>query len=295
MQRIKAWLRHYFGFTSKESKGFLAMLLVLAFLLALHTFFDLIIPTQPNIHTEIKELKADSALQAMELEVGEKKSKATLFVFDPNNASQKDFVKLGLPYFIAQRIVHYREKGGRFKKKEDLAKIYGLRPSDYQRLMPYIQLQKLENEQKKTFSNTSISSIKKPERPIHLNLADTTDLKKVNGIGTTLAARIVKYRTKLGGFANSNQLYEVFGLDTAVVKQVLSKCILPNSEGLKILAINTLPADSLSQHPYLGKKAAKILVNYRQHHGKFSSKEDLLKSKAIAPEKIDKLMPYLSF
>jgi len=271
------------------------MMVMLVFILALPTFYELVIPSQPNMEAEIRELKADSALQAMELKVGKKMHHDILFDFDPNTASLEDFVKLGLPHFIAQRIVHYREKGGRFKKKEDLAKIYGLRPSDYQRLMPYIQLQNLENVQKKTFSNISIASNKKLERPIHLNFADTADLKKVNGIGSTLASRIVKYRSKLGGFVNSNQLYEVFGLDSAVVKLALEKFILPNSDGIKTLSINILPADSLSQHPYLDKKAAKILVNYRQHHGKFFSKDDLLKSKAIAPEKANKLMPYLVF
>ena len=271
------------------------MMVMLVFILALPTFYELVIPSQPNMEAEIRELKADSALQAMELKVGKKMHHDILFDFDPNTASLEDFVKLGLPHFIAQRIVHYREKGGRFKKKEDLAKIYGLRPSDYQRLMPYIQLQNLENVQKKTFSIISIASNKKLERPIHLNFADTADLKKVNGIGSTLASRIVKYRSKLGGFVNSNQLYEVFGLDSAVVKLALEKFILPNSDGIKTLSINILPADSLSQHPYLDKKAAKILVNYRQHHGKFFSKDDLLKSKAIAPEKANKLMPYLVF
>ena len=48
---------------------------------------------------------------------------------------------------------------------------------------------------------------------VELNTADTTILKKVPGIGSTFARRIIKYRELLGGFFTVEQLREVYGLD----------------------------------------------------------------------------------
>ena len=48
---------------------------------------------------------------------------------------------------------------------------------------------------------------------IELNQADTLTLKKIPGIGSTFARRIVGYRELLGGFYTVHQLAEVYGID----------------------------------------------------------------------------------
>ena len=47
-----------------------------------------------------------------------------------------------------------------------------------------------------------------PGTVINLNEADTTELKKVPGIGSAIARMIVNYRTQLGGFYKIEQLQE---------------------------------------------------------------------------------------
>ena len=49
---------------------------------------------------------------------------ATLFPFNPNNATKEDLMRLGLSPKVATTFMHFREKGGRFFKKEDVKKIY---------------------------------------------------------------------------------------------------------------------------------------------------------------------------
>ena len=291
----KTWFRHYFGFTTKESKGFLVLMGVLGFVLLLPTLYDAFEPAPQPIEVLVKELKAYSALQILETKQVSAKSTITLFTFDPNTSSESDFIRLGLPNFLAKRIVNYRTKGGKFRKAADFAKIYGLRETDFQRLLPYIQLDEIERKEypktvyeKKVFSPTF-------SKTIDLNLADTSDLKRINGIGSVLALRIIKYRNKLGGFANATQLREVYGLDSLVANLTLSKFVLQDKNLLRRISINQLPSDSLSKHPYIGRKSAKTLTNYRTQHGAFHSKEDILKSKALESDKVEKLMPYLEF
>ena len=48
---------------------------------------------------------------------------------------------------------------------------------------------------------------------VELNEADTLTLKKIPGIGSTFARRIVRYRELLGGYYTVEQLAEVYGID----------------------------------------------------------------------------------
>ena len=68
-----------------------------------------------------------------------------------------------------------------------------------------------------------------------LNTADAQMLQSVSGIGSKLSARIVKYRTYLGGFSEMNQCYEVFGLDSLVVQKLMKQ--LTNTKSLRTIKI----------------------------------------------------------
>ena len=47
---------------------------------------------------------------------------------------------------------------------------------------------------------------------VEINSADTTELKRLRGIGSKLSARIVKYRSKIGKFETVNDLKKIYGL-----------------------------------------------------------------------------------
>ena len=48
------------------------------------------------------------------------------FTFDPNSCPADSLHLLPLPQKVIQNLIKYREKGGSFTKKEDMAKIYGM-------------------------------------------------------------------------------------------------------------------------------------------------------------------------
>lgn len=56
---------------------------------------------------------------------------------------------------------------------------------------------------------------------VELNSADTTELKRLKGIGSVLSARIVKYRKKLGGFTSVEQIRNVYGLSDETYHEIL--------------------------------------------------------------------------
>jgi DNA uptake protein ComE-like DNA-binding protein len=118
-------------------------------------------------------------------------------------------------------------------------------------------------------------------------------LKKVNGIGSKLSARIIKYREALGGFRSTDQLNEIYRLDTAVIRALKKIAfIVPGFEPAK-MNINTSSEQDLARHPYFKKNEASAIVAYRFKHGKFMSLSELADIKILDTTTIRKIIPYL--
>lgn len=102
----------------------------------------------------------------------------------------------------------------------------------------------------------------KPGATIDLNSADTTLLKRVPGIGSSFARRIVKYRDLLGGYYVVEQLQEVYGMDRERYDAIYPYFTV----GTAVRPL-TLTIDSISYHPYLSwrhKRALRRLLEAEQ-------------------------------
>lgn len=102
----------------------------------------------------------------------------------------------------------------------------------------------------------------KPGATIDLNSADTTLLKRVPGIGSSFARRIVKYRELLGGYYVVEQLQEVYGMDRERYDAIYPYFTV----GTAVRPL-TLTLDSISYHPYLSwhhKRALRRLLEAEQ-------------------------------
>ena len=94
----------------------------------------------------------------------------------------------------------------------------------------------------------------KPGATIDLNTADTTLLKRVPGIGSSFARRIVKYRDLLGGYYVVEQLQEVYGMDRERYDAIYPYFTV----GTAVRPL-TLTIDSISYHPYLSWRHKRTL------------------------------------
>ena len=63
------------------------------------------------------------------------------FLFDPNTLDGEGWIRLGVPEKAATNVIRYREKGGLFRKPEDIGKIYGMPDQLAAELQPYIQIE----------------------------------------------------------------------------------------------------------------------------------------------------------
>lgn len=226
-----------------------------------------------------------------------------LFTFDPNTASLNDFVRLGLKPKVAQTIINYRNKGGRFYKKEDLAKIYTLSEQDYRRLLPYIKItesnprqyatgSKAQYQQQFGSDSTARPYPQKQNKPILINTAGAEELMQLRGIGNGYANRIIKYREILGGYYKVEQLKEVYGMSDSLY-EAIKPFIVVEPEHIKLIAINSAGEQELYKHPYI-RKMAKYVVSYRNEIGGFKQVEDFKQVPLINEEIYRKIVPYLS-
>lgn len=226
-----------------------------------------------------------------------------LFTFDPNTASLNDLVRLGLKRRVAQTIINYRNKGGRFYKKEDLARIYTLSEQDYKRLFPYIKITESNPRQYAGTSNTRYQNAsgsdsttrpypQKQEQPVLVNTAGTEELMQLRGIGNGYANRIIKYREILGGYHKVEQLKEVYGMSDSLY-EAIKPFIVIEPEHIKFIAINSASEQELYKHPYI-RKMAKYVVSYRNEIGGFKQVEDFKQVPLINEEIYRKIVPYLS-
>ncbi|OYU54284.1 MAG: hypothetical protein CFE25_16830 [Chitinophagaceae bacterium BSSC1] len=167
---------------------------------------------------------------------------AHYFPFDPNTISPKQWQELGVRDKTILTIQHYLQKGGRFRKPEDLRKIWGMKPAEADLLIPYVQFPVPIAEGKKEepvwkAAPLQDSSKLKPHKnwnltPIDINLADTEAWMKFPGIGEVLAARIVKFRDKMGGFKSVEQVGKTYGIKDSLF-QLMKPFLTLNQGGEK--------------------------------------------------------------
>lgn len=215
-----------------------------------------------------------------------------LFYFNPNEIGEKEWMQLGLNKKNATTILKYISKGGKFRKKEDLKKIYGVPEMVIERMMPYAVFATDQTSANKKEVNAEKP---KPINKIDINQADSAVLVGLPGIGEKLSTRIIKYRDRLGGFYSVKQLSEVFGISDSAVGLIKERVYITDANSVKKIAINTVDYSEMTKHPYMSFVMAKLILAYRKTHGKFSGTDDLKMIEGIDAEKMRKLIPYLSF
>ena len=311
-------LKEYFSFTRKDLRGIFVLLVLL--LAAMITRFILPFVQTHNEHdfSEFERMvlafeksqrlareKAQASASAPafiqpEREIAELKLHP--FPFDPNLASEEDFLKMGLNTRQVRNLQNFRSSGGRFSRKEDFRRIYSISDEEYAILEPYILIPeptaeaktgKLEELKPESDKSNRISSRATPPA-VNINIADSLQLIQVSGIGPVFARRIIRYRDLLGGFHSADQLMEVFGMDSTRFQLVAERFYFDQS-AMKTININQAEVGELTSHPYIDFYLAKSIVDQRVKLGKYISDAQLYGIPLMHDALYQKLIPYFDF
>jgi DNA uptake protein ComE-like DNA-binding protein len=317
------WLKGYLVFSKKERTGVIALLVLIFSIWLLPGLFG-----KPEQLQDELLLKADSARKTTgEADAGTNGGLVKtfrLFPFDPNLASNADWELLGVRPKTIATIRKYLDKGGKFRQPEDLLKIYGLRKDEVERLMPFVRIEQVVEQDRKQRAYrannfrvqrgyetkaypASYSSESKwkagpserryqrpARRPVDINLADSMEFEALPGIGPKLAARIIRFREACGGFYSVKQVAEIYGISDTLFLSLQPLLLLQSSHVRKI-SINGWNVDSLAMHPYIQRHEAKAIVQYRHQHGRFQNLEDLSRVTILSTGWLEKISFYLDF
>ena len=243
---------------------------------------------------------------------------AERFAFDPNTADSTQLLRLGLKPWQVRSIYRFRAKGGVFSEPSDFARVYGLTLKQYRELEPYIRIgrdyqpaARFVDSRRSAYGSSGGSSagssaghngpavardtVKyprklRPSQHLAVNTADTTALKRVPGIGSYYARRIVAYREKLGGFSSVQQLREIEGMPDEAIPY-----LTVDPKAIRKLHINKLTLSQLRKHPYLNYYQARDIVDYRRLQGPITSLSQLALLKDFTSHDIERLAPYIEY
>ncbi|MBC7745081.1 MAG: helix-hairpin-helix domain-containing protein [Flavobacterium sp.] len=301
--------RSYFNFSKKELNGIsilcLLIFIVLVFPYIYNKFQNKEVYHFDNFDLEVKQFLATAKNNNSENyyktrdEIENAEFKAVYFLFDPNNLSEENWKKLGLSIKQIKTIKNYEAKGGKFYSNKDVQKMYSITAKQYASLEPFIRIIK----SKKTYppENSFKSKLYKKNVIndrlviiVDINLADSGELETIRGVGPAFAARIIKLRTRLGGFYNIAQLLDVYGLDS-LKYQNLKNQVKADPAYITKININSVTFDELKSHPYLTYKQMNAIIQYRKQHGSYRSAADLKNIAILSESTLIKFEPYLIF
>ena len=218
---------------------------------------------------------------------------ASLFIFNPNTASEAELLKLGLPKYTVKTILKYRAKNPfTFKRKEDLQKLYTLSKKDYERIAPYVRIPGNGATQVRDKPEYTLRSNNEPQM-VELNAATQEELISLKGIGPGYSKRVLNYRNALGGFLKVEQLKEVYGFPDSTYQQLKDKFTV-NVTLVKQINVNIADEETLSRNPYIGRKLASNIIKLRNDIKQFKEIDQLRQVPLINEEKYRKIAPYLS-
>ena len=294
-----------------EARGLVILIPLVIVIILFPYFMDMIWPESQVINQD-DALRLDEFISEFERqdETSEgnhvliSQTHSVIYRFDPHTVTRSELISFGVASRVASNWINYVNNGGKFYKKEDIGKIYGMDGSSFDLLVGFVDI-KAENSSESggvsdlkdniSVGDAQVRKTKAVLRPFDINLADTMALRQLKGIGPAFSRRIVKYRDKLGGYVNLRQLREVYGLHDSVLVQMDTMTFIAADFTASRVDVNHADAGELARHPYLTYRQAQALVAYRFQHGDFESVRTLHNIHGIDSLTITKIAPYLEF
>lgn len=318
MKRFRKSITALIGFDRRERRGtfILSLILVVILIVRLLALRPGKVPDiLPPVPGEVAELSAGDEGHVMA---------ERLFFFDPNTVSYDSLLSLGLSARQARTLVNYRASGAKFRRPEDLMRVYGIDSATAGKLIPYInivaegrQVRRTAEVQHKTDVHytdwvkteganagttgnrhgnpayyPSAAEAPGDKEPYDLNLCTAAELESLPGIGQVLAGRIISYRNLLGGFVDTRQLAEVYGLDSSVARMAAGRLTLTFGP-VRPLVLDSVSFTDLARHPYVGYETARLITRYRAVAGPPVTLGRMVGSGVITAGQAGRIAPYV--
>ena len=178
----------------------------------------------------------------------------------------------------AEALIDYRKRGGGIFSMNELRDCYAV-----------------SEEMADSLAHFVILSIRDPHKGlVEINSADSATLRKVRGIGEKTVVAVMQYRKLLGGFVRKEQIAELKCVTEDNFLKI-SEQIYCDSCKISKIDINFAPASDFEAHPYMSRRAAKLILETRESKGGWNSIEEMQEDNIFTEEQARAIAPYLLF
>jgi competence protein ComEA len=291
MNRFRKITDYLFGYNRREKRATITLVVILIALFFIRYFS---LPRErPEIFVTLSGvpgLTDTASVPAAE--------PLKMFAFNPNTVTKTDLLRLGFSSRQASTFLSYRNTGARFRQAGDLGKVFGISEAMVKALTPYVIIEDEKNVTPDYSGSGNVTPTKRANTApevclVELNSCTAEDLLKLPGIGEVLSGRIIRFRDLLGGFVSTEQLGEVYGIDTSVISELAGR-VYVNTDSVRKISIDTCCYKTLARHPYIGPAAARSILKYRKLIGPPSDIGELVRQKVIDSLKASRMAPYCS-
>ena len=282
--------KSHFEFDNQQRSGILLLCFLIVGLFCVLYFYT----PQPVLLLDTsspKVLKQQAYVDSLRLEALERK-KPKRYPFNPNFISDYKAYTLGLTPSEFDRLSSYRSKNKWINSIKDFKLVTKASDSLMAELGPLFK-----------FPNWVVKSSSSPKKvsslvlsyndKIDLNVATSTQLQQVRGIGPALSARIISYKDKLGGFSVDKQLLSVWGLSESVVANVLAGFTVKTPKQIHQISVNTASASDIATISGISYDLAKQIWEFRVLRQKIVSLSELQKIEGMTASKYALIELYL--
>ncbi len=308
--KLSNWIKPFFSLNKSEQRGIIILVILIVIIAVINVILPII--TKSNTHTNLNKYKSDIniflseqqlIIDSVNIEILQNSGnidaaiamqKIKPVTFNPNKLPIDAWKKMGFTEKQIKNIKNYESKGGKFKRKEDLKKIYSISDAEYEIIEPYISIPSLYNS--KTGKVITHKSAKKKiiYKNTEINSAKINNLETNLGLTPWIAKRIISYKNVLGGYVNKSQIKEVYGLNDSIYNTIAEYIKVDTSMITKI-DINNVGFKQLLKHPYFDYNTTKLFFNARNKIGAFSSLNQLKLIDGLNDSTINKVSYYLDF
>jgi DNA uptake protein ComE-like DNA-binding protein len=290
---MKSSRKFRFGYTKGDRNGIFLFCLILIAGIAINYFS---LNSLSNVNTPFKFSKTADSLHRVVDALKKQQSledQRVIYPFNPNFVSDYEGYVLKMTTEQIDRLHEFRAKQQWINSNAEFQKVTGVSNQWMTTYSTYFKFPDwVIDRQQKESKKTRRKSLKYSEKK-DLNTVGVEDLVLVSGIGETLANRIVRYRSDLGGFVNTNQLKDVYGLTSEVIDRLEELIALKTPLNIEKQDINTISVLELSELPYFDYEMSRSIVNFIKLREEISNFEELSKIEGFPSYKLDRIQLYL--
>ncbi|WP_347173838.1 ComEA family DNA-binding protein [Polaribacter uvawellassae] len=286
--------RPHFWYNKSQRNGVFFLLLIIVIL---QIAISLVNFSSNNKDFNIKEsialnAKIDS-LKKNEIE----NRKPKIYPFNPNYITDYKGAQLGMSIKEIDRLLAFRKTNKFINSVSQFQKITQVSDSLLDEISPYFKFPEWivkQNQQKNVKSSTlKLKDSKSKRTTTDLNFATAKDFQTINGVDKYVAQRIVKYRERLSGFSDENQLKEVWKLDISTVQRILNVFKVIDEPIINKINVNTATFKQVLSNPYIDYELCKKIFEFRDEVAELQSIEELKNIEGFPLDKYDRIILYL--